>query len=119
MQRRSTAVTLGLLTLLAHTLCAEHFNVGVHDPVLIKQDGNYYVFCTGKGISVFSSKDMKNWQSMKPVFAEPPSWIARRFPKASDSFRAPDIALHNGTYFLYYAVSEPGSNNSAIGVATN
>jgi arabinan endo-1,5-alpha-L-arabinosidase len=32
---------------------------------------------------------------------------------------APDIALHNGTYYLYYSVSAFGSNNSAIGVATN
>jgi arabinan endo-1,5-alpha-L-arabinosidase len=27
--------------------------------------------------------------------------------------------LHNGTYYLYYAVSSFGSNNSTIGVATN
>jgi arabinan endo-1,5-alpha-L-arabinosidase len=32
---------------------------------------------------------------------------------------APDIAFHNGTYYLYYSVSSFGSNNSAIGVATN
>src|SRR5664279_1425850 len=120
MHRRLTVVlALGLLTLLAHTLCAGHFNVEVHDPVMIKQDGTYYLFCTGKGISVLSSKDMKNWQGMKPVFAEPPAWVARQFPKAGDSLRAPDISLHNGTYYLYYAVSTSGSNNSAIGVATN
>jgi arabinan endo-1,5-alpha-L-arabinosidase len=28
----------------------------VHDPVMIQQDGVYYLFCTGHGISVFSSK---------------------------------------------------------------
>jgi len=32
---------------------------------------------------------------------------------------APDIAFHDGTYYLYYSVSSFGTNNSAIGVATN
>jgi arabinan endo-1,5-alpha-L-arabinosidase len=32
---------------------------------------------------------------------------------------APDIAFHDGAYYLYYSVSSFGSNNSAIGVATN
>ena len=32
----------------------------VHDPVVIKQKDTYYLYCTGNGISVFSSKDLKN-----------------------------------------------------------
>ena len=31
----------------------------VHDPVMIKQGAVYYLFCTGFGISVFSSPDLK------------------------------------------------------------
>lgn len=34
-------------------------DVTVHDPVMIKQKDTYYLYCTGKGISVFSSKDLK------------------------------------------------------------
>ncbi|MEO8594009.1 MAG: arabinan endo-1,5-alpha-L-arabinosidase [Candidatus Solibacter sp.] len=116
--RFHAAWAVSLIAMLVPPLCAEHFNIGVHDPVMIQQDGAYYVFGTGRGIAVFSSKDMKNWQSAKPVFAETPAWVARQFPKARD-FWAPDIAEHNGTYYLYYAVSGFGSNNSAIGVATN
>ena len=112
-------LVVSLAAMLAQTLCAEHFNVQVHDPVMIKQDGTYYVFCTGRGVSVFSSKDMKTWESAKPVFEEAPAWIAQRYPKARNSMWAPDISLHNGTYYLYYAVSSFGSNNSTIGVATN
>jgi len=112
-------LAFGLLAMLAQTVCAEHFNIQVHDPVMIKQDGAYYVFCTGRGISVFSSKDMKTWESGKPVFAEAPAWVAKLYPKTGNSEWAPDIAFHNGTYYLYYAVSSFGSNNSAIGVATN
>ena len=33
--------------------------------------------------------------------------------------RAPDISLHGGTYYLYYAISTFGSNRSCIGLATN
>jgi arabinan endo-1,5-alpha-L-arabinosidase len=42
--------------------------IGVHDPVIIRQDSTYYIFCTGRGISVFSSTDMKHWKQQRPVF---------------------------------------------------
>jgi arabinan endo-1,5-alpha-L-arabinosidase len=116
---RVLGIVLVLLAFFAHAMCAEHFNVQAHDPVMIRQDGTYYVFCTGNGISVFSSKDMKTWQAEKPVFAELPRWVAQRYPKARNSEWAPDISFHEGTYYLYYAVSSFGSNNSTIGVATN
>jgi arabinan endo-1,5-alpha-L-arabinosidase len=114
-----TVLALGLLATFAHIACAGQINLQVHDPVMIKQGDTYYVFCTGRGISVFASRDMKDWQSMKPVFAEPPEWVTRRYPKSRNSMWAPDISFHNGTYYLYYAVSAFGSNNSAIAVATN
>lgn len=47
----------------------------VHDPVMIKQNSKYYLFCTGFGVSVFSSADMKNWRKEKPVFAKTPEYI--------------------------------------------
>lgn len=45
--------------LLWNSAYAQHIDVRVHDPVMIKQDDTYYLFCTGRGISVWSSKDMK------------------------------------------------------------
>ena len=36
-------------------------DISVHDPVMIKQKDTYYLYCTGEGISVFSSKDLKKW----------------------------------------------------------
>lgn len=44
----------------------------VHDPVMIKQGEKFYLFCTGNGIIVYSSKDMKNWRKEAPVFAKTP-----------------------------------------------
>src|SRR6187402_740146 len=52
----------------------------VHDPVMIKQDSTYYLFCTGFGITVFSSQDMQNWRREKPVFEQPPEWAVKTVP---------------------------------------
>lgn len=94
--------------------------IGVHDPVMIKQDSLYYVFCTGRGISMFSSKDRIHWKTEKPVFATVPPWVTEAIPAfRGNSIWAPDISYYNGLYYLYYAVSAFGKNTSCIGVATN
>jgi len=108
-----------LTTLLQKITIAQSTDVRVHDPVLIQEGDTYYIFHTGKGIPVKSSKDMKAWQEEKPVFATPPAWISKTIPKFDGSIWAPDIVHHNGVYYLYYSVSAFGRNNSAIGVATN
>jgi arabinan endo-1,5-alpha-L-arabinosidase len=94
-------------------------NISVHDPVMIKQDSTYYIFCTGMGISVFSSTDMKNWKQEKPVFDKAPQWAVDAVSGFKGHIWAPDISYHNGQYYLYYAVSAFGKNTSCIGVATN
>lgn len=91
----------------------------VHDPVMIKEGNTYYLFCTGFGISVFSSTDMKNWKKEKPVFATPPKWAVETIPGYRGHTWAPDISFHNGNYYLYYSVSAFGKNTSCIGVAVN
>lgn len=92
----------------------------VHDPVMIKEKNKYYLFCTGNGISVFSSTDMKNWRKEMPVFSKTPEWVTKALPNyKGNSMWAPDISYHNGKYYLYYAVSSFGKNTSCIGVAIN
>jgi arabinan endo-1,5-alpha-L-arabinosidase len=91
--------------------------IPVHDPVIIRQDSTYYIFCTGFGISVFSSTDMKNWKKEKPVFSAAPQWAVKEIQGFRGHIWAPDISYHNGQYYLYYAVSAFGKNTSAIGVA--
>jgi arabinan endo-1,5-alpha-L-arabinosidase len=93
--------------------------VMVHDPVLIKQDSIYYLFCTGWGISVWSSNDLVEWKKEKPVFNEPPAWAIETVTGFKGHIWAPDISFHNGKYYLYYSVSAFGKNTSCIGVATN
>jgi arabinan endo-1,5-alpha-L-arabinosidase len=94
-------------------------NIPVHDPVMIRQDGVYYVFATGRGISMWSSNDMHHWKKEKPVFNTPPEWAVKAVPGFRGHIWAPDISHYNGLYHLYYSISTFGKNRSAIGLATN
>ncbi|MCF3107368.1 family 43 glycosylhydrolase [Niabella sp. CC-SYL272] len=91
----------------------------VHDPVLIKQGHTYYLFGTGRGISVFSSKDLQTWKKEKPVFEQPPAWAAAAVPGYEGHAWAPDISYYKGLYYLLYSVSTFGKNNSCVGMAVN
>ncbi|MDE3234839.1 MAG: arabinan endo-1,5-alpha-L-arabinosidase [Bacteroidota bacterium] len=91
----------------------------VHDPVLIKQDSVYHLFCTGMGIAHFSSTDMKHWKHEPPVFPQIPDWTAMKVKGFKGHFWAPDISFYKGKYYLFYAVSEFGKNTSCIGLAEN
>jgi arabinan endo-1,5-alpha-L-arabinosidase len=93
--------------------------ISVHDPVMINQDGIYYVFCTGNGISMFSSPDMINWKQEKQVFAAAPEWVVKELPRFRNSMWAPDISYYKGNYYLFYSVSAFGRNTSCIGLAMN
>lgn len=86
---------------------------------MTRQNGTYYLFATGRGIDVWSSKDMQRWTRQKPVFDSPPPWTVEAVPTFKGHFWAPDISYYNGAYYLYYSVSAFGKNTSCIGVATN
>ncbi|WP_205510565.1 arabinan endo-1,5-alpha-L-arabinosidase [Longitalea arenae] len=98
---------------------AQTKHIPAHDPVMIKQDSVYYMFCTGMGITVWSSVNRVDWKKEKPVFAEVAGWVLKELPGFKGHTWAPDIRYHNGLYYLYYSVSAFGKNTSCIGVATN
>ena len=116
--KNSCFVTL-LLLLLSFGLPAQAQKISVHDPVMARHDGTYYLFCTGFGVSVFSSQDMKEWKREKSVFAQAPAWAVEAVRGYTGHTWAPDIAFYKGQYYLYYSVSAFGKNTSCIGVATN
>jgi arabinan endo-1,5-alpha-L-arabinosidase len=93
--------------------------IPIHDPVLTRQNDTYYLFGTGNGVTVWSSKDRKSWTAEKPVFATPPAWAQRDVPGFKEHIWAPDISYHDGQYSLFYSISTFGKNRSAIGLATN
>ncbi|KAA3622273.1 MAG: arabinan endo-1,5-alpha-L-arabinosidase [Bacteroidetes bacterium] len=98
--------------------CAQHRPI-VHDPVVAKEGDTFYLFCTGPGITSFTSKDLKNWKQADPVFSESPDWALDVAPGFNGHIWAPDITLYKGTYYLYYSISAFGKNTSAIGLVTN
>src|SRR6478609_11678557 len=113
--RQTILVCLALL--LSIGVCAQ--DIRVHDPVMIKEGNTYYLFCTGQGISVFTSTDLKNWKPSKAVFEKAPEWAVKAIPGFKGHIWAPDIIYQKGQYYLYYSVSAFGKNTSCIGVATN
>lgn len=95
-------------------------NPYVHDPVMAKDGDTYYVFSTGTGISVMSSKDLKTWKKEKQIFESAPDWTKEALPGFNNDIWAPDIIFYKGTYHLFYACNAlPGKPHAAIGHATN
>ena len=95
--------------------------IGIHDPsTVIKCDGNYYVFGTGRGISVLTSSNGFDWQRGGRIFDRIPDSVKSFVPKNDgQSVWAPDITKLNGQYYLYYAVSAWDVFVSAVGLATS
>lgn len=98
-------------------------DLGVHDPVIMREGDMFYVFCTGGSrrgghIPIRCSRDLIHWQRCGAVFDTLPEWCQQEIPGTQNPW-APDISYFNGTYHIYYSMSTFGKNNSAIGLATN
>jgi arabinan endo-1,5-alpha-L-arabinosidase len=112
---------LTFLTLAGAPAWALEGAIGIHDPsTVIKCDGNYYVFGTGRGISVLTSSNGFDWQRGGRVFDRIPDSVKSFVPKNDgQSVWAPDIIKLNGQYYLYYAISSWGQFVSAVGLMTS
>ncbi|WP_058308361.1 arabinan endo-1,5-alpha-L-arabinosidase [Gracilibacillus massiliensis] len=95
----------------------------VHDPSIFKENENYFVVSTGAARNnsdpggIFMRKSTEDvagpWQSIGEI--EVPEW-AKEFNVAH--LWAPHVVEQNGVFYLYYAVSIFGTNESSIGVAS-
>ena len=96
------------------------------DPSLVHDErtGNWYVFSTGDPlvaggtIQIRRSSDLLNWTYAGTVFNTIPAWVTQAVPGVINLW-APEIHVHDGMFYLYYAASTFGSNRSVIGLATN
>jgi arabinan endo-1,5-alpha-L-arabinosidase len=111
-------LTLGLLGSIALAATTQARQVSIHDPVVCREGDTYYLFSTGPGITIYSSKDLRVWEHRGRVFPGDPTWAREVAPAYNGHLWAPDILHHDGLYHLYYSVSSFGRNNSAIGVTT-
>ncbi|KAB8069292.1 glycosyl hydrolase [Aspergillus leporis] len=93
-------------------------NCWAHDPGLYQResDGKYFLFSTGGGIQISSADALQG----------PWTQVGQALPSGSiidhdgnTNLWAPDVHYQDGTYYMYYAVSTLGSQNSIIGVATS
>ena len=114
----TSCLVLGLV-LASGGYADQPIQVSIHDPVVAREGDTYYLFSTGPGITIYSSKDMKIWRRQGRVFPGEPSWARQIVPNFNGHIWAPDIAQRDGRYYLYYAVSAGGKITSAIGVTVN
>ncbi|MBB3035035.1 arabinan endo-1,5-alpha-L-arabinosidase [Alteriqipengyuania lutimaris] len=93
----------------------------IHDPVLMAEDGSYYLYSTGSPdhspLRAHRSPDLVNWTALPAPFPLP-EWTTQAVPGARGAW-APDISRYDGGYRLYYSVSTFGSQVSAMGLATS
>jgi arabinan endo-1,5-alpha-L-arabinosidase len=102
-------------------------DLDVHDPALLAGDPGekWYVFSSGRPdrgggtVGIRSSADGgRTWTYDGTVWDAMPAWTTETVPGANTMW-APAIHRHGGTYYLYYAVSTTGHNDSVIALATN
>jgi arabinan endo-1,5-alpha-L-arabinosidase len=95
-------------------------DIGVHDPTIIQDGANWYVFSTGQGIQALrSTNGGAHWVRQSQVFPSPLSWWSASVPAhRGNDLWAPDVQVWGGRVWLYYSISTFGSNTSAIGLAS-
>lgn len=99
---------------------AAETNCLVRDPsTIIKRGDTYWVYGTGRGTQMFSSKDRLNWTKRGEALPDTPQWLAVTVPGNRNEVWAPDIHLFNGIYYLYSSYSQWGTTKSGIGLATS
>jgi arabinan endo-1,5-alpha-L-arabinosidase len=96
----------------------EGFTQRIHDPVIAHENETYYVYSTGSLVPFLCSGDKLVWEFCGRVFEKNPAWT-REINRDLVDIWAPDISFFDQEWHLYYAVSSFGSQNSAIGLATN
>jgi arabinan endo-1,5-alpha-L-arabinosidase len=94
--------------------------LGAHDPSrILRVDGRYYLFATGRGVVSKSSPDLREWTNGEAVFAEKPGWVPVVVPRHRRDYWAPDVIKVGDKYLLFYSASTFGAQVSGMGVATN
>ena len=94
----------------------------VHDPVMVYENGKYYLYCTGHGITQMTSTDRKHWTIVPQGVlknSEIPAWTHDSVPGFTTHIWAPDVIRFKNKWYLAYSCSTFGKNTSAIGLLSN
>lgn len=91
-------------------------NIAAHDPNILYYENYYYLYKGGIHIPIHRAQNLSGpWESVGTVL-DGPSVI-----RTQNRTRpwAPTTIFADGTFYCYYTLSEHGSRESAIGVATS
>jgi len=87
----------------------------VADPTICRSaSGEYFVFSTAPGIQIRTSPDRTAWTLVGVVWPDGAPWTDQYTGTSNGNLWAPDCTVIDGQFFLYYAASSFGSQNSAI-----
>jgi arabinan endo-1,5-alpha-L-arabinosidase len=91
-------------------------NLQIHDPNVLLYDHTFYAFKGAPSIQYFQAPSMGGPWTLVGKVLDGPSIIDKK-----DQTRpwAPTAIELNGTFYCFYAISQVGSRNSSIGVATS
>ncbi|KAJ3715602.1 arabinanase [Lentinula guzmanii] len=90
-------------------------DTAVADPTMCKDDaGTYFIFSTAPGIQILTSTDRTAWTYAGLVWPDGASWTDAYTGTSNGNLWAPDCTYVDGQFYLYYAASSFGSQNSAI-----
>ncbi len=121
-RNKSSAIVIVSLLLLSPAAIAAREGVllGMPDPAVIQaENGSFYIFATGKGLPIYHSTNLVNWERVGTVFDTPvPAWSKQVIPETQGIW-APDVVKLNDKYFVYYCASTFGGQRSVIGAASN
>ena len=90
------------------------FDQYMADPFVLQHDGHYYAYGTGSlspdgwPFPVLHSTDLVNWQ--------PRGWAL--IPPGGDEFWAPEVAYHEGIFYMYYSAHGIDGKDHQLRVAT-
>ncbi|KAF9064781.1 glycoside hydrolase family 43 protein [Rhodocollybia butyracea] len=92
----------------------------VADPTMVKDSaGTYFVYSTAPGLQILTSTDRTAFTFAGTVWPNGASWTDVYTGTTNGNLWAPDCTYLNGQFYLYYAASSFGSQNSAIFFATS
>src|SRR5262249_53701040 len=114
MSGTTTILAIGLLSVIQQpaTYTNPVYPHDFPDPHVIRAGDRYFAFGTqarGTGFQLLESADLVHWT---PRALELPS------PWARDHYWAPEVAEHQGKYYLTYSALDPESRKHHVAIAT-
>ncbi|MBC7869420.1 MAG: family 43 glycosylhydrolase [Chitinophagaceae bacterium] len=86
------------------------------DPFVLRHNGHYYAYGTGPASAV--GEQFPLLRSIDLIHWERCGWALAPLPGA-DGFWAPEVAFHDGVFYLYYSASGINGHDHQLRVATS